>query len=181
LSQISLFANLFVSFVQASIKVAKEVQPAPIEPAPIEAVVAEGVQPASLQSHESFSAEMMQKMQTMMMMQSMQSLQAGQQASQHWKPPPSGLPDDGWWGRNTYVGGKTCSHGFLLGCICFVIPGIIYCCCCAQDKRQAYKVDGKIYSPSGEKLGCGGTGCCTSRFVEEMPGKAPVVAPMQRT
>jgi len=108
-------------------------------------VTASEAQPATSQQ-PALSAADIQNMQAAMMMQQMQASMRAMEASSQsgqWKPAPSGLPDDGMWGKNTYVGSRTLSTGCILS-LFLCIPGILFCCVCPQDKRTAYKVDGKV-------------------------------------
>jgi hypothetical protein len=56
--------------------------------------------------------------------------------------PPRGVPAGGQWGENTFVGNST---GMLacVGFLCFCIPGCLVLMC-PIDKRDAYKVSGKV-------------------------------------
>ena len=57
---------------------------------------------------------------------------------------PPGSPEGGTWGTVKYVGSTTQMYA-CLGCLCFCLPGLsLLLCCCPQDKKDAYAVNGKV-------------------------------------
>merc|ERR1719159_1399057 len=68
--------------------------------------------------------------------------------------PPPGVKDGGIWGKVNYIGDRT-MMATCFGCLCFCIPGLLVLLC-PIDKKDAYKVDGKIYDAAGGYLGSAG-------------------------
>merc|ERR1711862_348308 len=76
-------------------------------------------------------------------------------------PPPPGVEPGGVWGTHKYLGG-TSGAVACLGCLCFGLPALLVLLC-PLDKRDAYKVNNRIYDPEGRYLGK-----ATSKFVAKM-------------
>merc|ERR1712013_829178 len=76
-------------------------------------------------------------------------------------PPPPGVEPGGVWGTYKYLGG-TSGAVACLGCLCFGLPALLVLLC-PLDKRDAYKVNNRIYDPEGRYLGK-----ATSKFSAKM-------------